>query len=125
MKPPQSKSEREAFTLIELLIVIGILVILAFLFLPSTSSTRTRAPRTECENNLKEVGVAFRTWAIDGGDGFPMYDPTNSGGTEELIVSGQVFVHFRPMSNELRTPKILVCPQRRWKGSRRQLQLGI
>jgi hypothetical protein len=35
---------------------------------------------------------------------------TNNGGTRELISSGMVFPHFLAMSNELSTPKILICP---------------
>jgi len=35
---------------------------------------------------------------------------TAYGGTKELVSTGQVFVHFRNMSNELSTPKMVVCP---------------
>jgi hypothetical protein len=39
-----------------------------------------------------------------------MHVPTADRGTKELIGTGQVFVHFRAMSNELVTPRLLVCP---------------
>jgi len=51
---------------------------------------QARAERIQCVNNLKQVGLAFRIWAGDHRDKFPT----------SLVV----------MSNELSTPKILVCP---------------
>jgi len=36
--------------------------------------------------------------------------PTSDGGTLESLDSGKIFVHFQVMSNELSTPKLLVCP---------------
>ena len=41
---------------------------------------------------------------------FPMQRPKEMWGTKELIGTAQVFVHFRVLSNELTTPKMLVCP---------------
>ena len=61
-------------------------------------------------NNLKIVGLAFRTWDLDGGGYFPAKVSTNVGGVKELVGTGHVFIHFLVMSNELSTPKVLVCP---------------
>jgi hypothetical protein len=63
-----------------------------------------------CRNNLRNVGVAFRIWPANG-DSFPMHTDVAYGGTRELINSGQAFVHFQVMSNELTDgPRLLVCP---------------
>jgi prepilin-type N-terminal cleavage/methylation domain-containing protein len=99
-----------AFTLIELLIVIVCLGILAALLLPALARAKVRSGRINCENNLKQIGVAFRTWALDNGDLYPAQLSVTNGGTMELINSGVVYRHFQVMSNELSTPKILVCP---------------
>jgi hypothetical protein len=69
-----------------------------------------------CVNQLKLVGLAFRTWAIDNDGHFPFNLSTNSGGTLELCARGSdgydatAAAHFQVMSNELSTASILVCP---------------
>jgi len=102
---------RWAFTLVELLIVIVCLGIVALMLLPALARPKRAAPGYECRNNLKQVGVSFRVWAIDNGEKYPMGVSVTNGGTMELIDSGVVFTHFQVMSNELSTPRILVCPQ--------------
>lgn len=97
-----------AFTLLEVLLVVACLAILAAVFLPALAKPTNCT--LGCVNNLKQVGVAFRTWAIDNGDKYPMAVPMTNGGTMELVGTRVVYAHFQVMSNELSTPKILVCP---------------
>jgi len=72
---------RQAFTLLELLLVVSIIAILAALLLPSLSKAQAKGKRARCLNNLKQIGIGFHSFLHDHGDKFPMQVSTNSGGS--------------------------------------------
>jgi competence protein ComGC len=104
------QNQHAAFTLIGLLAILAILAILAAMLLPALANAKKRSSRIGCTSNLKQIGLAFKTWALDNGDKLPMAVSTKKGGTMEWVEGGNAFRHFQVMSNEISAPKILVCP---------------
>jgi len=115
MKPdsaPCSRGTRQhhAFTLIELAVVTAAIMLLAVVFLPALAKGKYKSSRVNCVNNLKQVGLSFRVFANDNEDKLPWQLATNRGGSLGLTDTEQISRHFLAMSNELATPKILICP---------------
>jgi prepilin-type processing-associated H-X9-DG protein len=98
-------------TLIEVLVVIFVIVVLAAMFLPALAAAKRKHSRIDCVNNLKEIGLAFRVWEGDNGDKYPMQFAVTNSDTMKLISSGNSYVLWQTMSNELSTPKVLHCPE--------------
>ena len=94
---------KNGFTLVALLVIIAVIAVLAAMLLPALASAKKKAQRINCVNNLKQLGLAYRIWEGDNGDKYPMAVFT-------INSAADTFRYFQVMSNELSTPRILVCP---------------
>ena len=75
--------------------------------LPALAAAKKKAQKTQCLNNLKQVGLGFRMYLNDFANKFPWEVAVNLGGSYGRAESWQ---HFAVISNEMVTAKILACP---------------
>lgn len=111
MQPRLSSKRHAAISLFEVGIVVAVVTILFAVLAPVLFQTRRISSGIYCTNNLKQIALAGKIWAGDNNDVYPMGISVTNGGALELVATGNVVATFLVMSNELSTPRILVCPQ--------------
>jgi prepilin-type processing-associated H-X9-DG protein len=104
--------KQPAFTRLDLLILAALAVV-AVVLLPLLARPNRRPPpaaRITCSVQLKQIGLAYRQWAVDNNDKFPMQVSVTNGGAMERAEGGDICLNYLVMSNELNTPKLMFCP---------------
>ncbi len=96
-------------TLFDVVVVVFVLTVLFVVLWPAMNPPHHNA--TACTNNQKQIGIAFRIWAGDNIDKYPMGVSVTNGGAMEVVRRGNPLLVFQVMSNELCVPILLVCPQ--------------
>jgi prepilin-type N-terminal cleavage/methylation domain-containing protein len=103
------------FTLVELLVVIGIIAVLVAILLPAMSRSREMARRTACLSNLRQVHMAFMLYAGENHDQVPLGYRTASKQYNSMMFSttaGNRWVLFGLLysGGYISEPRILFCP---------------
>lgn len=104
-----NRNLRAGLTLLEILVVVAMLAIVAVFLLRQMRNSKQMASPLSCVNNLKQVGLAFRIYAGDNSDRYPMNLSTN----DKPVVNETtlVYQYLQLISNELGTPKGATCPK--------------
>lgn len=98
-----------AFTLIEVLVVISIVSVMASMMVPALTSAKEKARITQCMNNLRQLGMAWKMYASERDDTFPNWTVTGTPhGGHIRIVQGNYLA-----SNLL--IRLTVCPSDRYR----------
>jgi hypothetical protein len=109
MKPNHARRRTGGFTGWDLLVCVVTAVLFSGFVFQWLTRPKARVCRIGCVSQLKQIGLGFRMWSNDNGEQFPWQVSTNIGGTRERISSGEAFLHFSAISNEVNTPKVFVC----------------
>jgi prepilin-type processing-associated H-X9-DG protein len=109
MKARFSKYRKRAFTLIDMMVVVVVLALLVAMLIPMLAAGKRRAMNMNCISIVKGISFSFRIWEVDHNNEYPMSYSTNSG---VLVwpVTTNVAEYFRILTNEISTPKLLICP---------------
>src|SRR5437763_13255846 len=99
-------SSGRGFTLVELLVVIGIIAVLIGLLLPALNKAREQSKRTTCLANLRTLGQAMILYANDNRDRLPNANPPLT--VKDPAATDQVLVGLA--TKYVRTPAVFHCP---------------
>jgi len=111
----------KGFTGWDVLILLSTVVLLMGLVLLANRPSRgARGGRIQCVSNQKQIALAFRMWSNDHANQFPM-----SSGAKDSAVAGDPIPSFLILSNELVSPKLLLCPEDQKRGPRALIFAGL
>lgn len=112
----------KAFTGWDVLILFStVILLMGLVFLANGPSRGLRTNRIGCISNQKQLALAFRMWANDHQEQFPM----SVSPTKESALAGDPLPSFLITSNEMNSPKLLLCPEDKKRGPRAQAFDGL
>jgi prepilin-type N-terminal cleavage/methylation domain-containing protein len=98
-----------AFTLVELLIVIGIIAILFAFLLPARTNPDRARQQLRCLINQKQIGIGLIMFSGDHQDAFPMSVSISNGGVMEPLSAGDVMPCYVILTNMALSPNVFHC----------------
>jgi hypothetical protein len=105
-----SANHVRAFTRLDVAALLGALTVLLVSVLPVIATDRSRSSRIHCANNLRQLWMALQLWGGEHGDQLLWNASMTDGGTRLHPLSANAWLHYAYLSNELASPKILLCP---------------
>lgn len=96
-----SQSKRTGFTLVELVIVIGIIAILAGMMLPALTQAKSKAQRVRCQSNLRQINLGVTMYADDHNERMPMAAPHELGGRQGSVPESDAWLPARMFGGSL------------------------
>ena len=120
-----TRARRCAFTLVELLVVIGIIAVLVAILLPTLGKARTAADRTVCLSNIQQTAQALYIYGAQFKGAIPPADRKSNAGTsytvwrssgdtptyiQEFTAEGWVGPGYLFFTRILKNPKVMYCP---------------
>lgn len=111
----QRTAADNGFTFTELLVTLGTIGLLMVAVLPLLASNRTSSDRAVCQSNLRQIGRAFNMWADDHRGRYPYETLVAEGGVSDHPIANNAWYQFLSLSEELGSPRVLVCPTDREK----------
>jgi len=123
-----TRTSQRGFTLVELLVVIGIIALLISILLPSLNRARETANRVKCASNLRQIGQSLMLYANDNKQNYPRTLVSTTSGTPFTPTWGtgatnsDPFLTNGPSANDVTaalflllrtqdiTPEVFICP---------------
>jgi hypothetical protein len=104
------KFTNRAFSRADLLFCVAGITFLFALAASLFAGTKSESQRAVCFNNLRQIGRAFHVWGNDYEEKLPWQTYVSAGGTRHHMLGGNAWWQYSWISNQLGSPRILVCP---------------
>ena len=106
------RTARRGFSLVEMLVVVGIITVLIAMLLPALVAMREHAKQTNCLSNLRQLGIAYQLYASNYDDQIPLGYINNGGNNNEIWTGYMIYDGANyPLMGAMYKARLLANPQ--------------